>query len=115
MTRLWVAPFPCRQRHPLRSLWDGWQPVSRRDCPPPHTRHCPADKLQLQNIADLQAQGYERLVALGYCRGGSMITYLLEKGDQSPLAAGAIFHPGWEPKRWPLFTKPTFWLLPEHE
>lgn len=63
-------------------------------------------------MKDLQVAGYERIVAVGYCRGGSMITYLMGKGDDSPLVAGAIFHPGFEPERWPKFTKPTWWGLP---
>lgn len=77
------------------------------------TRIIDADDFQA--VADVQAAGYERIVAVGYCRGGSMITHLLSKGNESPLAAACIFHPGFEAKRWPLFTKPSFWLLSEQE
>ncbi|KAL7424999.1 hypothetical protein Q5752_000686 [Cryptotrichosporon argae] len=62
-------------------------------------------------VEDLRAQGYTRVVAVGYCRGGSMITHLLEAGDKALLDAAVIVHPGLEPKRWPQITKPTRWLL----
>lgn len=66
-------------------------------------------------MADLQNQGYTQIVGIGYCRGGSMETYLLAKGDACPLSAAVIMHPAWEPERFAKFTKPSLWILAEYE
>lgn len=64
---------------------------------------------------DLTDAGYTTIGAVGFCRGGTMITYLLAKGDASPLTAGAIFHPEYTPVRWPLFRRPAAFLLADEE
>lgn len=66
-------------------------------------------------MADIADGGYTSVGAVGFCRGGTMVTYLLSKGDQSPLTAGAIFHPEYKPHWWPLITRPAAFLLADEE
>ncbi|KAL1408228.1 hypothetical protein Q8F55_005034 [Vanrija albida] len=66
-------------------------------------------------VAELKAEGYTRLVGIGYCRGGSVLTHLLSSG--AALDAAVVVHPGVEAERWGKIVKPTLWLLsdPAHE
>ncbi|KAK4689812.1 hypothetical protein P7C73_g301, partial [Tremellales sp. Uapishka_1] len=63
-----------------------------------------------QGVDEIKHEGYERIGAVGYCRGGSMIIHLLSTGDASPLECGVICHPGPESKAvFGGITKPTLW------
>ncbi|BEI86153.1 hypothetical protein CcaverHIS002_0604400 [Cutaneotrichosporon cavernicola] len=64
-------------------------------------------------VADVTDAGYTTVGAVGYCRGGTMVSYLLGKGDSSPLAAGVAFHPEYTPARYPLYTRPAAFVLAE--
>lgn len=66
----------------------------------------------MQDIADA---GYTTVGAVGYCRGGTMVSYLLSKGDSSPLTAGVVCHPEYTPARYPLYTRPAAFVLAEEE
>ncbi|ORY34847.1 dienelactone hydrolase [Naematelia encephala] len=66
-------------------------------------------------VAEIKAEGYTNLGAIGYCRGGSMVMELLSKGDRSPLKCGVICHPSpsvpWTEK----ITLPSSWHLASHD
>jgi hypothetical protein len=44
-----------------------------------------------------------------------MVSYLLSKGDESPIAAGCAFHPEYTPARYPLYTRPAAFVLADEE
>ncbi|WWC73564.1 uncharacterized protein I206_107536 [Kwoniella pini CBS 10737] len=66
-------------------------------------------------INDLTSEGYEKIVAVGYCRGGAMVQYLLSNQANTTLVGGIICHPSPEKSTWPQITKPSVWHLADHD
>ncbi|GMK54206.1 hypothetical protein CspeluHIS016_0107920 [Cutaneotrichosporon spelunceum] len=66
-------------------------------------------------MADIADGGYTTVGAVGYCRGGTMVSYLLGKGDKSPLTSGFAFHPEYTPARYPLYTRAAGFGLAEED
>nr|XP_031859744.1 uncharacterized protein CI109_004816 [Kwoniella shandongensis]KAA5526816.1 hypothetical protein CI109_004816 [Kwoniella shandongensis] len=67
-------------------------------------------------LLDLQSEGYTHLGAIGYCRGGAVIQYLLASTSHPTLLqCGVVNHPSPETSTWDNIHKPTQWHLAEHD
>ncbi|WVW86774.1 hypothetical protein I302_108828 [Kwoniella bestiolae CBS 10118] len=71
--------------------------------------------LAQSSINDLTSEGYTSLALVGYCRGGSMIQYLLSNPANTTLVGGVICHPGAEKETWGKIDRPTWWHMADHD
>ncbi|WWC65974.1 uncharacterized protein I303_108596 [Kwoniella dejecticola CBS 10117] len=67
------------------------------------------------SLNDLTSEGFEKVVAVGYCRGGAMVQYLLANQANTTLVGGIICHPSPEKSTWAGIDKPTKWHLADHD
>ncbi|WVQ79293.1 hypothetical protein IAT38_001390 [Cryptococcus sp. DSM 104549] len=67
--------------------------------------------LALQALDDVKQEGYTKVGAVGYCRGGAMIQHILASPSAASLDVGVVAHPSPESATWPKINKPTLWLL----
>ncbi|WWC92939.1 uncharacterized protein L201_007902 [Kwoniella dendrophila CBS 6074] len=67
-------------------------------------------------IDDLTEEGYEKLIGIGYCRGGAVLQYLLaDESKNVNLIGGIINHPSTEKETWSKINQPTLWNLADHD
>ncbi|WVF68568.1 hypothetical protein IAT40_003337 [Kwoniella sp. CBS 6097] len=66
-------------------------------------------------LDDLVQEGYTTLGAIGYCRGGAMVEYLISNTSNSSLKCGVMCHPSPERTTYEVIEKPTLWHLADHD
>ncbi|WVQ96108.1 hypothetical protein IAU59_003210 [Kwoniella sp. CBS 9459] len=66
-------------------------------------------------LGDLVQEGFTSLGAIGYCRGGAMIEYVLSDPSNAALKCGVMCHPSPERATYEGIDKPSLWHLADHD
>ncbi|WVW86775.1 hypothetical protein I302_108829 [Kwoniella bestiolae CBS 10118] len=80
----------------------------------------PGKQIKLAELAlnDLLKEGYTTLLLIGYCRGATIIEYLLSSSSPTTrelIRCAVLSHPEPKPKLYKAIDKPTIWNIPDHD